>query len=787
VLNFSFLGVIIRTCLFFVRLLAFVSGILLPVAHAAPLHLNAQQLNWIKVHPQVSYTVNERWPQEYAEDNKHIGLSRTLLDDIERRTGLKFVYVSPEEALLQPPMMISALNGNLLNEEERSRWLWTFPWANIMPMIVGKNDSIRLRTIDQLTGQRVAIAEGSDYEAWMRRNYPGIDLVVKKDVLSALQSVDRGESNAAIASGLVMLPILQRHYFNRLAVSAQIPEMVSGIRMAVNPAYPELQSILNEAMENISAADAQKIYTRWIDLMDMGMPTWGVVLYHYRYQLLIAGVLLLLLLLSLRRATLARRQAQRSEQQKTDFLNMMSHEIRTPMNAIIAALELIRQPEKSEKREEYVELAFSSSQDLLELLNSVLDHSKINQQLLQLERAPCELATLLEAICDGQHAAARRKGLKLTLHYDPRLSQRWVSLDAHRIRQILNNLLSNAIKFTPQGEVSLQAHGVELQGKLDVLIFTVRDTGIGIAAETQGSLFQAWEQGTDNRTLRAGGSGLGLYICRALTTLMQGTITLKSETGKGTVVEVTIPVEECEALQTSQSEDIPLPQFGQRISVLLVEDHPANRQLLGEQLALMGCHYDMAEDGETALRQLEEENYYDIILLDCGLPGMDGYQTALKVREFEQCNQHDATPIVAISALNSESHLTRCRTSGMDHVLTKPIRIKQLAEMLQRCVGPAPEEVHTPQFFQKAELRELSIGLKEDAVRFQQAMTRGDLREMIYHVHRITGVAQMYDLSELATFSSQLEETLRSQPAPAEWRSQQWLQKLSNLITSLQH
>ncbi|WP_336777676.1 ATP-binding protein [Pantoea sp. USHLN256] len=728
--------------------------------------------------------MNDRWPQEYVENSQHIGLSRTLLDDIEQRTGLKFIYVPPQEALINPPMMISALNANLLTEEERKRWLWTFPWANIMPMIVGKHDSIRLRTLKQLEGQRVSIVEGSDYEQWVSKNFPSIHIVAKQNVLDALKAVDDGESDAAIASALVVIPILQRHYVNRLAISAQIPEMLTDLRIAINPDYPELQSILNESMENISAAAAQKILTRWVYLMDIGTPGWGVILSHYRNELLISGVLIVLLLFSLRRAMLAQRQAQRSEQHKTDFLNMMSHEIRTPMNAIIAALELLRQSKQSEKRQEYVELAVSSSLDLLELLNSVLDHTKITQQQLELQYSPCEIEPLVEALCDSQRPAAQRKGLSLNLEFAPQLSTRWVYLDSHRVRQIINNLLSNAIKFTHQGEVTLVVDADDRLGELHTLHFSVRDSGIGISEEAQRRLFNAWQQGSENMELQANGSGLGLYICRSLTTLMKGTITLHSEPGSGTQVDVVIPVEECAAPVTEEQANLAIPQFNQRLSVLLVEDHHANRQLLGEQLALMSCHYEMVEDGETALARLEDENYYDIILLDCGLPGMDGYQTAQAIRSLEQRTQREATAIIAISALNSEAHIARCHESGMDELLTKPIRLNQLAGLLRRRFSVEDEVRLAAPLTPNKPDDEIINWLGEDVKGFQQAMLRQDLPEMIYFIHRITGVAQMYALTDLASFAGQLEQRLREHPSPEQWHDKDWLQQLRQLSPS---
>ncbi|RWS72969.1 hypothetical protein DN597_01685 [Enterobacter cloacae] len=730
---------------------------------------------WIDAHPRVFYTVNNLWPQESVRDGKHTGLSREVLDEVTRRTGITFIYVPPEQTGEHKPMMNSAITANLLSDEQRKRWLLTFPWINTMPIIVSTKDQVQVRTLSQMQGKNIAVAADGEYAQWIRQHYPAIQLSVKPDVASALKSVQSGENVAAIASALVVLPVLQRHYINHLGIVAQIPEMVSGVNMGIDPAYPELRDILNSVMANITARDAERLFAHWIRALDIGTPTLFFVLWQYRYPLMVIGVLILLLLIAMRFAWVSRRRAIRSEQYKSQFLAVMSHEVRTPMNAIIASLELLQQS-SSDKRQNYAELAYASSQDLMELLNSVLDHEKINQNRLALTLEPVEPGALLGAVIDSQRPAAQRKGLSLVMEDARREPRQWILSDAHRLRQVVNNIISNAIKFTQTGSVRLRVSDEE-----QTLRICVQDSGIGVSPALKRKLMQAWQQGDHH----AGGSGLGLYISRSLVTQMQGTIELESEPGKGTTVTITLPLRAASAVDGDNgSGSQTMPDYAGQCSVLVVEDHVANRQLLAEQLALLACHYELAEDGESALKLLEDENYYDVILLDCGLPGMDGYAVAQQVRRLEQHQQRDPSIIIAISALQSASHLARCRESGMDAVMTKPIRLGDLAAQLQKWFPPAGvKAVGNDMPAQPSE--EVWQSLHEDVQYFVAASERQDSRHMIHHIHRIKGVALMYQLDALAEYAGGIESRLRAELPPERWRPEEWRERLTVLCSPL--
>lgn len=752
------------------------------VQASAPIDFTASEMKWIKSHPVITYTKRENWPLEYHENGKAFGLSREFLSIIEKKTGLKFKYIPEESVSANEVMMLSAVYEKFLMENDKKGWLYTSAWMNSMPMIVTKNETTGFRNFNDLKGRKVSISLGSGYINWLNKNYPDIHLIVKNNIADALRSVNKKESDAAIGSGAVVLPILQRKFSQGLAITSQPPELAAGVNMAVRDSYPELRSILDKSFARTTALEVQQAYKEWVGILELGSPTMEVIWEHYRLQILIFSMLFVLLAISLRIATLAKRQAQHSEQKKSNFLAMMSHEIRTPMNAVIASLELLRQTSSPLKRQQYIDLAHSSSQNLLELLNNILDHSKLSQKRLNLENNIFELSEMLEVFCESQRPVAQRKGLQLELAMSKSLYGGWFIGDAHRLRQIMTNLCSNAIKFTHNGSVTVEVTERLIDNRLSNLTFSVTDTGIGIPHESQNRLFDAWEQMAGHTAQQHAGSGLGLFICHELVTLMQGEITLNSNVGLGTKVSFTITMEKYDGQPlTEPTEKIILPNFLNELSILIIEDHPINQKLLKDQLNVMLCRCDVADDGEKALIFLEEENYYDMILLDCNLPGRDGYEVAQLIRQFEEANGHSRTPIIAISALNTDIHFERCMQSGMDDILTKPIRLEDLAGVLKKwCKEELCLTSTLP--LQLVIDKEVLAWLHQDALGLKWASETKDLRYSIHYIHRIKGIALMYHLSKLADYATDCEIKLRSKDNAEGWPLTTWSAEIENII-----
>ncbi|WP_413676596.1 ATP-binding protein [Pantoea dispersa] len=745
-----------------------------------------QEQQWIRQHPTVTYTVKIVWPQEYEVKGEHVGLSRDFLDDIEQQTGIHFVYVAAEKAKISPPMMISSVLAPLLSPQQRNGWLFTSDWMSAVPMLIARNGTNHIRNMPDLNGKTVAVIKGAEYEGWLHQNYPKINLLSVDTVKTALESVEKNQADAALGSGLIMLPIYQRLFSDSLSVASQVPEMASGINMAVSQDNPMLLSILNKALANMTARDVQNAYIKWFGMLDVGSPSLGVVLHYYWWQLALFITLMLALIFAVRSAWQAKRRAQKSEADKSAFLAMMSHEIRTPMNALVASLELLRHSSTKTKQVEYTDLAISSSKNLLELLNDVLDHSKMTQKNQRLERHALDIGALLEAVGESQRPAAESKGLTLLIKLENNVQGYWIIADSNRLRQIVNNLLSNAIKFTERGSVTLQAALQTAEGnKSAEITLSVIDTGIGIPDEAKGRLFKAWQQVDSSSARQHGGSGLGLYISHELVKAMQGSLSFESQPGEGTTFSLTVPVEPYDSPSVIAPEtSAALPRFNQQISVLVVEDHPANRHVIAGQLEVLECHYELTDGGEAALRLLEDENYYDLILLDCNLPGRDGYQVAQDIRLLEQQQQRERTPVIAISALNNPQHYERCHASGMDDVMTKPITLQHLAETISKwCAYHAEEVTYDVQSESVPELQQAVISwLLQDVADLKQAGEASDLRYMIHSIHRIKGVALMYRMSLLADYAADIEQQLRSAKGDEIWPLAVWLAQLQHLI-----
>lgn len=741
--------------------------------------LTAQELAWIAANRTIPYMFVTSWPLDYQQGDEHIGLSREYLDHLEKKTGLRFVVSDGSRS----PMLISSVSPSLLSDKEKQRWRFTPNWSASNALIVSGNSSTNIRSLEKLKGRRVAVRADTFYESWLREYHPEINLLSVAHTLDVFDAVIDGRADVGLGSDLVIRPLFNRYYSHQLSIAGQIPEMAAGIAMGVTPEHPELLSILHKSLANISARDSQAIFERWVKELKLGSPTFGVIVSHYHWQIALFIALVCSLILALRRAVLMKRKAIASESRKTEFLAMMSHEIRTPMNALIAALELLRLPVSEKRRQGYIELAFSSSQSMLALLNDILDHSKLSQQSMALELSRFSLRALVDSVCEGQRPAAGQKGLLLESLIDEPWRSMWVETDALRLRQIINNLLSNAIKFTATGSVTLSIGGECFRDHTCMLSVAVKDTGIGIPARAQAKLFDAWTQVDNSLARRYDGSGLGLYICRELAVLMRGAISCRSKPGQGTTFTLRIPVRQCAEVDATQDVHADLPRFVGGTSVLVVEDHPANQQMLGEQLRVLGCEVSLAEDGQSALNLLEEENYYDVILLDCNLPDQDGYSVAAAIRAREQVLSAPPVPIVAISAMNDTEHHLRCKTSGMDAVLSKPVCLSGLAQVLANwCRVDLTASALVPAQIQGGE--QLENWLLQDMDGFSRAGERRDRAAMLHHIHRLRGVSAMYQLGELMTLAEKIEQALRAEQRQDDGDCLAWCEQLRQAVNA---
>lgn len=351
---------------------------------------------------------------------------------------------------------------------------------------------------------------------------------------------------------------------------------------------------------------------------------------------------------------------------KSEFVATMSHEIRTPINGVIGALNLLEdEPKLAKESLNLISIAQHSSQVLLHIINDILDFSKIEAGQMQLESIPFSLKKQLEAITQNFTKQCEQKGIQLLFKADDKLiQQEWVLGDAYRLTQVLNNYLSNAIKFTEKGAVT-----IELCLEENHLKFAVSDTGIGIPKEAMTKLFKDFSQVDASTSRQFGGTGLGLVITKKLVEMMNGQVGVESQVNHGTTFWAKIPYQP--TAEPSANQQAGTSSFNAsevKLNILLVDDNLVNRQIGSKILEKFGHTIHLAESGEEAIRQTQIHSF-DIILMDCQMPEMDGFETTHKIRQF-----NPYVPIIALTANTSEEDRKHAIRSGMNDFVTKPFK-----------------------------------------------------------------------------------------------------------------
>ena len=662
----------------------------------------AGELRWMIEHPRIKVAINDQFmPLSFVDEQGEFkGLVADLLATLSVRTGIEFEAVRAH-TVLEVVALVKSGKADMLGGITRSTALenkltFTRPYL-ITPFVlttpIGPDGP---QTLDDMAGLRVALVRGNALREFIVQNHPNITVVDADNAPAALEMVAKGKADAAISTLASARFLVSRRFAKQLKITSTVGTQPEQIGFATADDNPHLSAILSKALLSLTPGDMSELSSRWRTDTSPVESFWLRNRAEIIQGFTIAAALLLVAIawITYLQRVIARRQqlvnelnaakqrADEANRAKTTFLATMSHEIRTPMNAVIGMLELAMKKADQGIIDRFaIEVASVSARELLDLIGDILDIARIESGHLSLNPKRSNIKSLVEAVTRMFDGLARQKQLSLVCESSPAADVD-VLIDPIRFKQIVSNLLSNAIKFTNKGEVRLTLTVQPAHDAQHVSVcLRVADTGVGISVQDQSRLFSPFVQASNNTQSARQGSGLGLVICRELCEMMGGQLHLDSVEGLGTQIDIVMVVPVLEHEEHAVDGHEPEPGIGRSLNILVVDDYPANRMLLAQQLSYLGHRVTDAENGVLGLKAWRL-GYFDVVITDCSMPLMNGYQLAQAIRAEEAQLARAACQIFGFTANAQPGEVERCLEAGMDRCLFKPISLKDLSACL---------------------------------------------------------------------------------------------------------
>ncbi len=695
------------------------------VAETGTVAIDARELAWLEARDRrLTYCFHPEWPPyDYLEDGEHRGIFRDYLDLFAAKLGVELTPLPTrdwaEAHRLAEERRCDFISGAVPTPDRKRYLAFTRSFTEVTLVLVARDGAPFVAGIANLAGKPIGVPAQSAIAADLRSRFPDQPLVELDHIRDYGQAISTGRIYAVVTT-LDHAAKLVEEGGGRFRVIGKLDEPAR-ISVAVRNDAPELLSLMNKAIAATTAAQHDRISQRRtnfrveqaIDLTRLWqlLAVLALIWLALAYRQLVLGRLN-------RRLLAAKDAAELANRTKSEFLANMSHEIRTPLNAVLSFAALGARGGDPATLRRYLGEIERSGRSLLDVVNEILDFSRLDRGGERLNVAPFDLLELIERVALVTRPLAEEKGLVLRVSVDPALAGTWCG-DAHKIERILINLAGNAVKFTDRGEVSLAVHPRGAGGDRERLAFEVRDTGIGIAADQFPRLFSAFEQGDGSPSRRYGGSGLGLSIVKRLAELMEGDLEVESQAGEGALFRVTLPLRRAPIRLEVPVPALPGPADGDLVPrakarapasdpasdlalaaspggdaekrleaaprVLVVDDNGVNRQIVCELLGRLGVPAESVADGASALSLLRDQpRRCALVLMDVQMPGIDGFETTRRLRADPRLAD---LPVLAITAHAREEDRVRCLEAGMNDHIAKPFDPPLFAKTLGRWLG----------------------------------------------------------------------------------------------------